>query len=126
MVQPASQRTEDCSNHRCNDLWHGIELDHEAPGVQGDDDVAVETITSPAVRVRQRLKGDKAELSWLMRTTYISNDGDKQARCTALPRGQRPCQLLQTRPTKPRAVDHAVVCGMRRCEVPLQQDITTH
>jgi hypothetical protein len=48
--------------------------------VQGDDDVAVETTaSSPAVRVRQRLKGHKAELSWLMRTTYISNDGDKLA-----------------------------------------------
>ena len=39
---------------------------------QGEEDVAVEA--SPSMRVRQRLKGSKAELSWLMRTTYISNE----------------------------------------------------
>ncbi len=40
--------------------------------MQGDDDVSLDA--SPSVRVRQRLRGSKAELSWLMRTTYISND----------------------------------------------------
>ena len=52
--------------------------------------MAVETAASPAVRVRRRLKGDKAELSWLMRTTYISNDGDKQASGTVLASGLQP------------------------------------
>lgn len=46
--------------------------------VQGDDDVALEA--SPTMRPRQRLRGNKAELSWLMRTTYISNDPGGQAR----------------------------------------------
>lgn len=45
--------------------------------LEGDDDVALEA--SPAMRPRQRLRGNKAELSWLMRTTYISNDPGGQA-----------------------------------------------
>lgn len=33
---------------------------------------------TPGVRQRGRLRGSKAELSWLLRTTYIQNDSHEQ------------------------------------------------
>lgn len=35
-------------------------------------------------KVRERLRGSKAELSWLMRTTYISNESDSKRQSVSL------------------------------------------
>ncbi|KAK9809112.1 hypothetical protein WJX72_009485 [[Myrmecia] bisecta] len=45
----------------------------DAALLEGDGDMAADTGTAAKV-VRDRLRGSKAELSWLMRTTYISHE----------------------------------------------------
>ena len=47
-------------------------------------------------KVRERLRGNKAELSWLMRTSYISNETDSRRQAAA------------PRTSKSEAVDHSL------------------
>lgn len=48
--------------------------------MQGETEFDTDT---KGVKVRERLRGNKAELSWLMRTSYISNETESRRQAAA-------------------------------------------
>ena len=64
----------------CIYMWKQQQLKGSLPHLQGETEFNTDT---KSVKARDRLRGNDTELSWLMRTSYISNETDARRQAVA-------------------------------------------